>query len=145
MPSEAFGNLINFIHNRCTITALYSTIFGASLLEDNKSFACKYDQKVSLFLFPRYSYENRAQNITGSSRLVSFIVNDGRFNSTPVFACVELVGVPDAPTLSLARDGAMDVTVNYTEGQTEPLLLVQDLQISGKTTCVQIKNASRFY
>lgn len=70
--------------------------------------------------------------MTGSSRLVSFTVNDGRFNSTPVFACIELEGVPDAPILTLDRDGAMDATVNYTEGQEEPLLLVPDLQISGK-------------
>lgn len=69
---------------------------------------------------------------------MSFIVNDGKFNSTPVFACIELQGVPDAPTLTLAIDGAVDVTVNYTEGQVEPLPLVQDLQISGKNTCIRI-------
>ena len=62
---------------------------------------------------------------------MTFTVNDGAFNSTSVFACVQLANVNDAPTLTLGPNGTVDVLVMFTEGQTEPLFLAPDLEIEG--------------
>ena len=63
---------------------------------------------------------------------MSFVINDGAFNSTPVFACVELFDVNDAPILTLGPNSTFDVMVMYTERQAEPLFLAPDLGIEGK-------------
>ena len=63
---------------------------------------------------------------------MSFVVNDGAFNSTSVTACVTLLNINDAPSLTLGSSGAVDVVVMYTEGQTDPLFLAPELEIEGK-------------
>ncbi len=79
-----------------------------------------------------YRYESSSQEPTGSSRRVAFTVSDGQFNSTPAYACVQLVGQNDKPVLTLGPNGTIDVMLMYTEGQQEPLYLARDLQIEGK-------------
>lgn len=69
---------------------------------------------------------------TGSSRRVSFTVNDGLFNSTPAYACVQLIEQNDQPVLTLGPNGTVDVMLTYTEGQSEPLYLARDLNIEGE-------------
>lgn len=63
---------------------------------------------------------------------MTFIINDGAFNSTPATACVQLSNVNDAPILTLGPNSTVDVQVMFTEGQTEPLFLVPDLEIEGR-------------
>ena len=79
----------------------------------------------------RYQHDSQYFPAINSDRIVSFIVNDGAFNSTPVSACVRLTNVNDVPALTLGSNGTVDVVVMYTEGQTEPLFLAPDLEIEG--------------
>ena len=79
----------------------------------------------------RYQHDNQNFPVTNSDRQVSFIVNNGAFNSTPATACVQLTNVNDRPTLTLGPNGTVDVVVMYTEGQSEPLFLAPDLEIQG--------------
>ena len=78
------------------------------------------------------SYENLSEQPTGDSRLVSFTVNDGLFDSAPALACVNVEAVNDPPVLTLGPDGVVDVMLNYTEDQLEPLILAPDLLITGQ-------------
>ena len=79
----------------------------------------------------RYQHDGQYFPVTNSDRQVSFIVNDGAFNSTPVTACVQLLNINDAPSLTLGPNGTVDVVVMYTEGQTDPLFLAPELEIEG--------------
>ena len=67
-------------------------------------------------------------------RQISFTLNDGAFNSTPVFACLRLDNVNDPPTLSLGANDSIDVMLMYLEGQSEPLFLATELLISDLDT-----------
>lgn len=86
----------------------------------------------------RYQHDNQYFSATNSDRQVTFIVNDGAFNSTSATSCVQLSNVNDAPVLTLGPNGTVDVQVMFTEGQTEPLFLVPDLEIEGKTVVIMI-------
>lgn len=81
----------------------------------------------------RYSNDEQSFPITNDERLVSFVVNDGAFNSTPTFACIRLVDFNDLPELFTGPNSTVDTMVMYREGQTEPLLIAPQLDIRG--TC----------
>ena len=85
---------------------------------------------LSCSLFLRYS--STAQEPIGSQRQVTFVVNDGHFNSTPATAHINIVAVNDPPLMTLGQNGSIDTTVVYNEGQTEPLLLAPLLVIHGE-------------
>ena len=75
-------------------------------------------------------YQNTAPQFSGMTRVISFQVNDGLFNSAPVFAYVRLEETNDPPVLRL--NGSMsDVDLMYAEGQPEPLLLAANANITG--------------
>ena len=79
----------------------------------------------------RYEHDNQNFPVANSDRQVSFIVNDGVFNSSQATTCVQLTNVNDSPTLTLGPNGTVDVMLMYTEGRTEPLFLAPDLEIEG--------------
>ena len=80
----------------------------------------------------RYEHDRQYFPVTNSDRQVSFVVNDGAFNSTPATACVQLFNINDAPRLTLGPNGTVDVVVMYTEGQADPLFLAPELAIEGE-------------
>ena len=86
-----------------------------------------------LFRLLYYRYEHDAQSfpIDNDERQVSFILNDGAFNSTPAIACIRLVDSNDPPFLTLGSNGTVDVMVMYSEGQDEVLYLAPELEITG--------------
>ena len=63
---------------------------------------------------------------------MSFIVNDGAFNSTPTFACIRLVDSNDLPQLFTGPNDTVETMVMYMEGQAEPLLIAPQLDIRGE-------------
>lgn len=85
---------------------------------------------MSCSLFLRYI--STAQEPTGSQRQVTFIVNDGYFNSTPATAHISIIAVNDPPLMTLGQNGSIDTVVVYNEGQLEPLMLAPLLVIYGK-------------
>ena len=82
------------------------------------------------YLLLRYS--SIAQEPTGSQRQVTFVVNDGHFNSTPATAHINIIAINDPPLMTLGQNGSIDTIVVYNEGQTDPLLLAPLLVIHGK-------------
>lgn len=64
-------------------------------------------------------------------RRISFIINDGLFNSTSVAAYVGIRQVNDPPVVSLDSNGTLDVMVVFSEGQEGPLTLAPQLIIRG--------------
>lgn len=76
---------------------------------------------------------NTAPQFSGVTRAISFHVNDGAFNSTPVFAYVSLLEINDPPVLRL-NGNASDVDLMYTEGQSQPLRLAINATITGLST-----------
>ena len=80
----------------------------------------------------QHSYRNLAQSFAGdTTRLVSFNINDGAFNSS-ARTCIQLVDVNDPPQVTLGPNGTVDTMVMYTEGQLQPLRLAPDLSITGR-------------
>ena len=96
------------------------------------------DDTFCIYVY-RYQHDSQYFPVTNSDRQISFVVNDGAFNSTTVTACVQLLNINDAPSLTLGPNGTVDVVVMYTEGQTDPLFLVPQLEIEGKinTLCAK--------
>lgn len=80
----------------------------------------------------RYSNDEQSFPNTNDERSVSFVVNDGAFNSTPAMTCIRLVDSNDLPELFTGPNGTVDTMVMYREGQTEPLLVASQLEIRGK-------------
>ena len=80
-----------------------------------------------------FRYVNNAPQFSDATRVISFHVNDGIFNSTPVFAYVSLLEINDAPVLRL-NGSVSDVDLIYTEGQSQPLLLATNATITGLCT-----------
>ena len=80
-----------------------------------------------------FRYVNNAPQFSDTTRVISFHVNDGIFNSTPVFAYVSLLEMNDAPVLRL-NGSVSDVDLMYTEGQSQPLLLATNATIIGLCT-----------
>ena len=78
------------------------------------------------------TYQSLSQEPMGITQ-ATFTVNDGKFTSSPVLACVQLFEVNDPPVLTLgAAEGSVDIMLMYNEGQTDELLLAEHLQIFGK-------------
>ena len=75
-------------------------------------------------------YENRAVQPSGKFRAVSFVVNDGKHDSAPANAYVELVNVNDVPDLRIGDGAEVDNTVTYVEGSPPISIASQDLRIS---------------
>ena len=75
-----------------------------------------------------------AKEPTGSTRLINFVVNDGLFDSPIVSTLVTIQHVNDPPLVMLS--GGTDVNLMYTEGQTAPLVLAENITITGKIDCV---------
>ena len=92
-----------------------------------------YIKNLFQYLY-RYQHDNQFFPVTNSDRRVSFVINDGAFNSTPVSACIRLTNINDVPILTLGPNSTVDVVVMYTEGQAEPLFLAPDLEIEGINT-----------
>ena len=88
---------------------------------------------IDLVSFVLYRYVNNAPQFSDATRIISFHVNDGIFNSTPVFAYVSLLEMNDAPVLRL-NGSVSDVDLIYTEGQSQPLLLAINATITGLCT-----------
>lgn len=88
-------------------------------------------QKVSLICTCRYVHDAQSFPIENDERQVSFIVNDGIFNSSTAIACIQLVDANDDPLLTLGTDASVDVMLLYSEGQMDPLVLAPELQIIG--------------
>lgn len=85
------------------------------------------------FLFLcRYEHDAQSFPIDNDERTVSFVVNDGIFNSSAAFACIRLIDVNDNPALFLGGEGVVDVMVMYSEGQVDSLILAPQLTIIGK-------------
>ena len=76
-------------------------------------------------------YENTAEEPAAVNRTITFIVNDGLFNSTPVFAYVITLPVNDAPLVMLGEEGAVDVMITFMEDQSF-LLVAPALRIQGQ-------------
>ena len=79
----------------------------------------------------RYSNEEQSFPSNNDERTISFIVNDGSFNSTPTQACIRLVDANDLPELFTGSNSTVDTMVMYTEGQLQPLVLAPQLEIRG--------------
>ena len=77
------------------------------------------------------AYQSLSQEPT-DTRHVEFTVNDGQNTSPPALACIQLVEVNDPPVLTLGANASVDAVLMYTEGQTEGLLLAEDLQLTGR-------------
>ena len=84
-----------------------------------------------IFICFSYRYENTAKEPTTTTRQVTFIVNDGLFNSTPAVSFIDIESVNDAPVITLGQDSTVDVIVIYDEGQDESLVLAPLLEIQG--------------
>ena len=77
------------------------------------------------------SYQTTSQNPRGIKQ-VQFTVNDGVFTSGAALSCVQLIQINDAPVVALGEGGSVDTVAMYREGQTDSLLIVPQLTISGK-------------
>lgn len=87
---------------------------------------------ISISLLPyRYSHDGQSFPSTNDERTVSFVVNDGTFNSTQVLTCIRLVDRNDLPQLFAGANETVDTMVMYTEGQLVPLILAPQLEIRG--------------
>lgn len=64
-------------------------------------------------------------------REIVFYVNDGLFNSNMPSAYITINRTNDAPVITLGPNGTVDITLMYLENQSVPLLLAQNVQISG--------------
>ncbi len=84
-----------------------------------------------LFLF-RYSHDGQSFPSTNDDRTITFIVNDGMFNSTPAITCVRLVDSNDLPMVYTGDNSTVDTMVMYTEGQEDPLYIAPQLEIRGR-------------
>ena len=82
-------------------------------------------------LYSRYSHDGQLFSITNDERTISFLVNDGMFNSSRAMTCVRLVNENDRPELFTGANDTVDTMVMYEEGQQEPLLLAPQLEIRG--------------
>lgn len=79
----------------------------------------------------RYSHDGQSFPSTNDERTISFVVNDGIFNSSVVPACIQLVDSNDIPQLFTGANDTVDTMVMYREGQQEPLYLAPELEIRG--------------
>lgn len=79
----------------------------------------------------RYSHDAEAFPSNNDERVVSFIVNDGTFNSTRTLTCIRLVDSNDPPQLFSGANGTVDTMVMYREAQQAPLNLAPQLEITG--------------
>jgi len=78
----------------------------------------------------RYSHDGEAFPVANDDRTVRFIVNEGAFNSTPVYTCLRLNETNDPPII-FTGPNRTDTMVMYREGQLDPLPLAPELQIRG--------------
>ena len=79
----------------------------------------------------RYSHDGQSFPGDNDERTISFVVNDGMFNSTPTQTCVRLVDSPDTPQLFTGSNDTVDSMVMFTEGQMQPLPVAPQLEIRG--------------
>ena len=79
-----------------------------------------------------YRYVNTAEEPTVMTRVITFIVNDGLFNSTEASAFVTIITVNDPPIVTL-DSSSLNIVVTYLEGQMSPLVLAPQLEIQGIT------------
>ena len=95
----------------------------------------------------RFSHDGQAFPSTNDERTVSFVVNDGIFNSTRVLACIRLIESNDLPALFTSLNDTVDSMVMYTEGQDDPLYLAPHLVIRGQRlkTVIIISLVSFFF
>lgn len=90
-------------------------------------------------------YMNAAPQFSGVTRTISFHVNDGLFNSTPVFAYVSLLEMNDPPILRL-NGNVSDIDLMYTERQSQPLLLAINATITGMSTNSRVyQDSTKFF
>lgn len=73
-----------------------------------------------------------ANEPTMGLREIVFYVNDGLFNSNMPSAYVTISRRNDAPIITLGPNATVDTILMYLEKQSVPLLLAQNVQISGK-------------
>jgi len=85
-----------------------------------------------LCVFFPYSYINTDDEPTGDFRTISFYVNDGLFSSNVPSSYITIERINDPPTVTLGPNGTVDVMLVYTEGQMAPLLLAENVQITGR-------------
>ena len=82
------------------------------------------------------AYQSLSQDPMGSTRQVEFTVSDGLLTSSPALACISLFEVNDPPVVTLGPNGTVDIMLMYTEGQTEELLVGEELHITGRVVIV---------
>ena len=87
--------------------------------------------EVMLWLSLVCRYQNTAEEPSAAHRSITFTVNDGLFNSTPVTAYVTILPVNDAPLVTLGEGGAVDVMITFMEDQSF-LLVAPQLRIQGQ-------------
>lgn len=98
------------------------------------------DNIYNMLFISRYQHDAQSFPIDNDERQISFIVNDGVFNSTSAIACVRLVDSNDPPFLTLGTNGTVDVMLMYLEGQVELLYLAPALEITGEN-----REGSKFF
>lgn len=107
---------------------------GITMATESTRHLLLLDGPASHMDFERVLYTVRYQNMaiqpSGKFRVISFVVNDGRHDSPPAYAYVELTNVNDVPELRIGDGGDVDYSVTYVEGKPPISITSQDLSIS---------------
>ena len=112
-----------------SISASYNSSSGILTLSGSDSVS-NYQQVLRTV-----SYNNTAQNLNTSDRLITFVANDGSTNSNTGITTVSMTAQNDAPTLDLDQDDSSgesgaDFATTFTEGGSAVLIADTDATLS---------------